>query len=103
MFVAECEKFPNEEFDMNLERCQNTCQYYGRTWDCPLSYKPGGDCFCKPGFARLKEDGKCVSVTKNAACKAQLPITPGFFIHFQTYFLDTHHHCDASTDALAID
>ncbi|KAJ6635798.1 hypothetical protein Bhyg_14384 [Pseudolycoriella hygida] len=73
---AVCATFPNEEFAIDLQRCQNTCKYYGRTWDCPISYNPNGECFCKPGFARLKDGGKCVSVTNNAKCVAQLPISP---------------------------
>lgn len=77
VFIDVCKTFPNEEFAIDLQRCQNTCEYYGRTWDCPIIYKPKGDCYCKPGFARLVEDGKCVSVTKNAQCVAKLPIKPG--------------------------
>lgn len=76
-----CNKLAHEEFAIDLGRCQNTCEYYGRTWDCPKNYKPNGDCYCMPGFARIQEDGKCVSVTNNATCKAQLPIQPGLFIH----------------------
>jgi len=75
--IAVCNNFPNEEFAVDLGRCQNTCEYYGRTWDCPTSYyKPNGDCYCKPGFARIQEDGICVSVSTNATCKAKLPIQP---------------------------
>jgi len=75
--IPVCNKLPNEEFAIDLGRCQNTCEYYGRTWDCPTNYyKPKGDCYCKPGFARFQEDGKCVSVTNNATCKARLPIQP---------------------------
>ncbi|XP_037043412.1 uncharacterized protein LOC119079532 [Bradysia coprophila] len=73
---AVCATYPNEEFAIDLTRCQNTCEYYGRTWDCPINYKPNGDCYCKPGFARLKEDGKCVSVTTHAKCVSRLPIQP---------------------------
>ncbi|KAJ6636589.1 hypothetical protein Bhyg_15180 [Pseudolycoriella hygida] len=74
---AVCATYPNEEFAVDLHRCQNTCQYYGRRWDCPLNYKPFGDCYCKIGFARISDDyGKCVSVKNNAKCVSQLPIQP---------------------------
>ncbi|KAG4068864.1 hypothetical protein HA402_005012 [Bradysia odoriphaga] len=73
----ECAKYPNEEFAIDLARCQNTCEFYGRTFDCQNYYKPRGDCYCKKGFARIEEDGECVSITENAACVARLSIQPG--------------------------
>lgn len=76
-FAELCAVFPNEEFLIDLTKCQNTCEFYGRTWDCPNYYKPKGDCYCKDGFARIEEDGECVSVTENAKCAARLPIQPG--------------------------
>lgn len=70
--------FPNEDFVIDLTRCQNTYSFHGRTWDCPDNYyKPNGDCYCKAGFTRLTEDGKCVSVKNNAACVVKLQIKPG--------------------------
>lgn len=75
--LENCADFPNEEFAIDIERCQNTCEFYGRTYDCPDYYKPRGDCYCKEGFARIRENGKCVSVKRNAKCVAQLPIQPG--------------------------
>lgn len=76
--LAVCATFPNEEFAVDLRRCQNTCEFYGRNYDCPKSYyKPFGDCYCKNGFARLADDGKCVSVTNNAVCVGRLPVAKG--------------------------
>lgn len=89
-----CATYPNEEFAVDLHRCQNTCQYYGRKWDCPLNYKPFGDCYCKRGFARIADDyGKCVSVTNNVKCVAQLPIQPGNV--YIRYKLTVNNACSA--------
>lgn len=78
-FSGTCALFPNEEFLIDLKKCQNTCEFYGRDWDCPNYYKPKGDCYCMDGFARLEEDGECVSVTGNAECAAKLPTQPGWY------------------------
>lgn len=57
-------------------RCQNTCEFYGRTFDCPAYDAPEGDCYCKKGFARKSEGGPCISI-RDRACKAVLPPTEG--------------------------
>lgn len=92
LLPAVCGRLPNEEFAIDLSRCQNTCEYYGRTWDCPISYKPNGDCYCKPGFARIADDGKCVSVINNVTCLTRLPITRGMWFpaNLLTLISDKH-------------
>lgn len=77
--LANCANRPNEEFAIDLSRCQNTCELYGRKWQCPSYYKPRGDCYCKDGYARITEGGECVSVKENADCVAQLPVQKGEF------------------------
>lgn len=71
-----CAFLENEEFAIDIKRCQNTCSCYGRKWDCD-SYRPQGDCYCKDGFARSYENGPCVDVKLDEECAAMLPISPG--------------------------
>lgn len=68
-------------------RCQNTCNTYGRTFDCgPVG---GGDCFCKSGYARLTECGPCVSIKFDSTCRSRLPPTEGnFFFCLPNRFSD---------------
>jgi len=68
-----CARYANEEFAVDIYRCQNSCGQFGRSFDCD-SYKPHGDCYCKSGFARLTENGVCVPIT-DPDCAAQLPPT----------------------------
>lgn len=67
----------NEEFEENIYRCDNTCETYGRTFDCGDTYKPNGACYCKNDFARLTKGGDCVTIT-DPQCAQKLPPKRGY-------------------------
>lgn len=72
--TAICRFFIHEEFDINENRCQETCDKFGDP-TC-FGYAPEGDCYCKKGYTRLTANGICVP-TNSYSCRRRMPPTEG--------------------------
>ncbi|KAJ6644433.1 hypothetical protein Bhyg_09402 [Pseudolycoriella hygida] len=69
-------RYDNEEFAVDENRPQNTCEYYGcyNQFVCPGTSKTG-ECYCKKGYARIFANGPCISID-HPWCKKRAPPTP---------------------------
>ncbi len=79
-----CRIFINEEFAVDENRCQETCDKYGN----PLcfGYAPEGDCYCKKGYTRLSDNSICLP-TNNILCRLRMPPTEGIVKDSEVSFL----------------